>query len=107
MDCTDWTDVAMKFSMVMAVMAVMAETVFCCPFYRCQQYRLLQCCPPLSFAFYSVLCRPVLNSQYKYIPYAQSLRLPILSGILIQEPGGIGSFGLPSHAAKYSFVSGA
>lgn len=38
------------------------------------------------------------------IPYAQNLRLPILSGILIQEPGGIGSFGLPSHAAKYGFV---
>lgn len=29
MDCMDWIDVAMKFSMVMAVMAVMAETVFC------------------------------------------------------------------------------
>ena len=36
----------------------------------------------------------------------QNLRLPILTGILIQEPDGIESFGLPSHAAKYGFVSG-
>ena len=67
MDCMGWKDVATKFSSMMAVIAVMAETIICCLFYRRQQYRLLQCCPPLYSAFYYVFRRPVLNSQCKML----------------------------------------
>jgi len=85
------------------------SAVFILPSYRYrpkQRYRLLvvhRYLPSFSTSSQSSIVNIKCSCLYSY---AQNLRVPILSGILNQELDGIGSFGLPSHPAKYVFVSG-